>query len=71
MLNNLDWQKPETKPYHHQVSPDGIKKLVDCVELFNKGEIDTDTTFKMQKQTLTDKIDDPEFFEFTIENFVE
>ena len=52
MLNKLDLQKPETKPYHHQVSPDGTKKLVDCVELFNKGEIDADTTFKMQNRHL-------------------
>jgi hypothetical protein len=45
MMNNPDRQKPEIKPYLHQLSLDCIKKLVDCVEQFNKGEIDADTIF--------------------------
>jgi hypothetical protein len=41
------------------------------VEQFNKGEIDADNTFKMQRQILTDEIDDPELLEFAITNFSE
>ena len=33
------------KPYFHQISLDCIEKLVECIERFNKGEIDTDTSF--------------------------
>ena len=36
-----------------------------------KNKIDCDTAFKIQKQILTDEIDDPEFLEFAIENFSE
>ncbi len=64
MINNPDWLNPKIKHYHHQISLDCIKKLVDCVEQFNKGRIDTDTTFKAQKQILTDEIEDGEFLEF-------
>jgi hypothetical protein len=64
MINNPDWLNPKIKPYHHQISLDCIKKLVDCVEQFNKGRIDADTTFKTQKQILTDEIEDREFLEF-------
>ena len=71
MINNPDWKKPEIKPYLHQISMECIKKLVECVEQFNKGEIDADTTFKMQRQTLTEEIDDTEFLEFAIRNFSE
>jgi hypothetical protein len=71
MINNPDWQKPKIKPYFQQISLDCIKKLVECVEQFNKGEIDADTTFKMQRQTLTEEIDDTEFLEFAIKNFSE
>ena len=40
------------------------------MEQFNKGEAAV-TTFKMQKQILTDEIDYTEFLEFAIENFSE
>ncbi len=42
-----------------------------CIERFNKGEIDADTSFKISKQILEDEIDDPEFLEFAIENYSE
>ena len=71
MINNPDWHKPKIKPYLHQISLDCIKKLVDCVEQFNKGKIDADTTFNMQRQILTDEIEDAEFLEFAITNFSE
>jgi hypothetical protein len=71
MINNPDWQKPKIKPYLHQLSLECIKKLVDCVEQFNKGKINADTTFKMQRQILADEIDDVEFLEFAIKNFSE
>ncbi len=59
------------KLYQHQVSLDCIKKLVGCVEQFNRDKIDADTTFKIQKQILTDEIDDEEFLEFAIEQLDE
>ncbi len=71
MITNPDWLKPKEKPYFHQISLDCIKKLVDCVEQFNKDKIDADSTFKIQKQILTDEIEDEEFLEFAIENFSE
>ncbi len=40
MILNPEWLKPEEKPYFHQISLDCIKKLVECIERFNKGEID-------------------------------
>ncbi len=39
------------------------------MEQFNESKIDTDTTFKIQRQILTDEIDDAEFLEFAINNF--
>ena len=43
MINNPGWQKPEIKSYLHQISLDCIKKLVDCIEQFNNGDISTET----------------------------
>ncbi len=45
MIVNPDWLKPKEKPYFHQISLDCIEKLVACLERFNKGEIDADTSF--------------------------
>ncbi len=42
-INNPGWQKHEIKPYLHQISLDRIKKLVDRIEQFNKGDISADT----------------------------
>ena len=48
MIINPEWLKPEDKPYFHQISLDCLKnclkKLVDCIGRFNKGEIDADTS---------------------------
>ncbi len=41
------------------------------MERFNNDEIDADTSSKIEKQILTDEIDDPEFLEFAIENLDE
>ncbi len=71
MILNPEWHKPKEKPYFHQISLDCIEKLVACIERFNKGEIDADTSFKITKQILEDEIDDPEFLEFAIENYSE
>jgi hypothetical protein len=71
MIVNPEWLKPKEKPYFHQISLDCIEKLVDCIKRFNKGEIDADTSCEMEKQILTDEIDDPEFLEFAIENYSE
>ncbi len=38
---------------------------------FNKGEIDADTSSKIEKQILEDEFDDPEFLSFAIENYSE
>ncbi len=71
MISNPNWLKPKIKPYLHQISLDCISKLVACQEKFNKSEIDADTSFKIDKQILTDEFDDPEFLEFAIENHSE
>ncbi len=69
MIVNPDWIKPKEKPYFHQISIDCIEKLVDCIERFNKGEIDADTSSKIERQILEDEFDDPEFLEFAMVNF--
>ncbi len=82
MIVNPEWLKPEEKPYFHQISRDCIEKLVECIERFNKGEIDADTSFKIGNkatkpfilgillvQILTDEFDDPEFLEFAKMNY--
>ncbi len=45
MIVNPEWHKPKEKPYFHQISLDCIDKLVECIERFNKGKIDADTSF--------------------------
>ncbi len=47
------------------------KKLLDCLERFNKGEIDADTSCQIEKQILTDEIQDPELLNFAVENISE
>ncbi len=61
MILNPEWLKPKEKPYFHQISMDCIGKLVDCIGRFNKGEIDADTSCQIEKQILTDEIQDTEF----------
>ncbi len=41
------------------------------IERFNKGEIDADTSSKIEKQILTDEIQDTEFLNFAVENISE
>ncbi len=48
-----------------------IEKLVMCIERFNKGEIDADTSSKIEKQILVDEFDDEEFLKFAIEHYSE
>ncbi len=50
---------------------DCLEKLVEYLEKFSKGKIDADTSFKIERQILTDEIDDQEFLNFAIENFSE
>ncbi len=70
MILNPEWLKPKEKPYFHQISLDCLKKLVKCIERFNKGEINADTSCQIEKQILTDEIGNPEFLEFAIEIIV-
>ncbi len=49
MILNPEWLKPKEKPYFHQISMDCLEKLVECIERFNKGEIDADTSSKIEK----------------------
>ncbi len=60
MILNPEWLKPKEKPYFHQISMDCLGKLVDCIAKLNKGEIDADTSCQIEKQILTDEIQDPE-----------
>ncbi len=71
MITNFEWLKPKEKPYFHQISLDCLKKLVESIERFNKGEIDADTSCQIEKQILTDEIDDPELLNFAVENMHE
>ncbi len=71
MILNPEWLKSKEKPYFHQISMDCIEKLVDCIAKFNKGEIDADTSREMEKQILTDGIQDTEFLNFAVENISE
>ena len=48
-----------------------IEKLVECVGRFNKGEIDADTSCQIEKQILTDEIQDTELLNFAVENISE
>ncbi len=50
---------------------DCLKKLVECIERFNKGEIDADTSCQIEKQILTDEIQDPELLNFAVYNISE
>ncbi len=47
------------------------KEIVKCIERFNKGGIDADTSSEIEKQILVDEFDDPEFLEFAIEHYSE
>ncbi len=71
MIVNPEWLKPKEKPYFHQISMNCLGKLVDCIGRFNKGEIDADTFCQIEKQILTDEIQDPEFLNFAVENISE
>jgi hypothetical protein len=71
MILNPEWLKPKEKPYFHQISMNCLEKLVDCIAKLNKGEIDADTSCQIEKQILTDEIQDPEFLEFAIDNLNE
>ncbi len=46
MITDPDWLKSKEKSYFHQITRACIEKLVDCIEKFNKGRIDADTSFK-------------------------
>ncbi len=50
---------------------DCLEKLVDCIGRFNKGEIGADTSCQIEKQILTDEIQDTEFLTFAVENISE
>ncbi len=71
MIVNPERLKPKEKPYFHQISMDCLEKLVECIAKFNKGEIDADTSCQIEKQILTDEIQDTEFLEFAVENISE
>ena len=71
MILNPEWHKPKEKPYFHQISLDCLEKLVKCIERFNKGEIDADTSLKISTQILVDAFDDEEFLNFAIEKYSE
>lgn len=45
--------------------------MVECHNIFNKGEVDCDVCFKIREQILRDEIDGTEFLEYAIENFSE
>ncbi len=68
MIANSEWLKTEKKPYVHHISLVCISQLVGCFKSLCKGEIDIDTATKKEAEILSDEIDDPEFYNFAIEN---
>ncbi len=48
-----------------------LEKLVDRIGRFNKGEIDADTSCQIEKQILTDEIQDQKFLNFAVYNISE
>ncbi len=50
---------------------DCLEKLVDCIGRLNNDEIDADTSCQIEKQILTDEIQDTEFLNFAVENISE
>ncbi len=71
MITNPNWLKPKEKPYFHQISLDCISQLAECLKSLSKGKIDIDNSIKMEADILSDEIDEPEFYNFAIENFSE
>ncbi len=71
MIANPEWLKTEEKPYVHHISLVCISQLAGCLKNLGKGEIDIDTAIKKEAEILSDEIDDPEFYNFAIENFSE
>lgn len=70
MIDNPDWIQPDERAYFHQISTDCIMKLVECLESIDIEDMDCNTCIKMQ-EILSDEIEDPEFFEFAIDNLSE
>ena len=56
MIIDPEWQKPKVKPYFHQILLDCIEKLVECMESLDIEEMDCGTSWKIEKQILTDNI---------------
>ncbi len=50
---------------------DCLEKLVEGIGRFNKGEIDADPCCQIEKQILTDEIQDTEVLNFAVENISE
>ncbi len=71
MIHSHKWLKPKEKPYFHQISLNCLAKLVKYIGRFNKGEIDADTSCQIEKQILTDEIQDTELLNFAVENISE
>jgi hypothetical protein len=67
MINNPDWQKPKTKPYLHQLSPECIEEIAIFMEGINTDEMDCDTCLIIQG-ILCNEIEDDELLGFAIDN---
>lgn len=70
MINNPDWQKPKTKPYLHQLSPECIEEIAVFMEGVTTDEMDCDTCLIIQ-EILCDEIEDDELLGFAIDNMEE
>ncbi len=73
MYNNLERRKYKRieLSYFYQISMGCLEKLVNCQGKFNKGKIDADTSCQIEKQILTDEIQDTEFLNFAVYNISE
>lgn len=71
MITNPSWLKRKEKPCFHKISLLCISQLIECLNALGNGKIDIETSIKMEAEILSDEIDDPEFYNFAIENFSE
>jgi hypothetical protein len=70
MINNPEWQKPEIKPYLHQISLECIEEIAVFMEGINTDEMNCDTCLILQ-EILCEEIEDEEFLNFAIDNLDE
>ncbi len=70
MINNPDWNKPEIKPYLHQISLECIEEIAVFMEGITTDEMGCDSCLIIQG-ILCNEIEDDELLGFVIDNMEE